>query len=197
VHTDLIAMLPVYEWRYQDQGGKRVGVESVRAYRQQLNVHVRTATEADARKVERLAFQKGIPDLIAVDYACSRLAGHRQRAQEAALTEARRKADLLLALFPKRPELINVHEETEVVAPRDQYVSFQNVYAEDAQVPWEERVAHIKAPKPKNTFYEGLYADLDVRESSLPMRPQFSVVSTIKLYFASPVRASAPPLKDR
>ena len=38
----------------------------------------------------------------------------------------------------------------------------------------------------RNTYYRGLYADGDVQPRELPMTPEISVISTVRLYFKSP-----------
>ena len=42
------------------------------------------------------------------------------------------------------------------------------------------------AAKPKNTYYQGLLEETDVRGKGLPLRPRISVVSTVRLYYATP-----------
>ena len=188
ITRDLIAMLPVYDWTTVKQEGRTVATEKVVGHRLQCNVHVMVASEAQAQQAIAGAFEAGITEVIAVDHWCKDLDQQRRRAQELALQEAKRKAEFLLAVFAQRPVPINVQEQTSVVHPRDLYRSFENVNAAQQAFPWREEVARVYAFKPKNTFYEGFFRDLDVTDPKLPMQPELSVVSKVRLYYASPAR---------
>lgn len=98
------------------------------------------------------------------------------------------KADLLLgALFDQPPRPLNVHESTRVIYPRSLYDSFENTYNEQLSS-WStsERLTRIWAAKPKNTYYRGFQEDTDVQGEGLPLRPEISIVSTVRLYYATP-----------
>ena len=51
---------------------------------------------------------------------------------------------------------------------------------------WHRDVAMIQADRPRNTYYRGLNTDGDIQPRELPMRPEISVISTVRLYFRSP-----------
>jgi hypothetical protein len=46
--------------------------------------------------------------------------------------------------------------------------------------------AFIHAYHPRHTYYRGLFSNSDVQPHDLPMKPEISVVSTVRLYFKSP-----------
>lgn len=188
--TDMIALLPVYAWRIEKQEGREVAVEHLTGYRLQNNVHVKVATEAQAQQAIAAALAHDVTDVIAVDHWSDTLDQHKATAQERALAEARRKATLLLgALFETKPMPINVHEQTRVVYPKDSYESFENAYAGAIQQNYgRDNIPTIATFRPKNTYYQGFFAAADVQDAAMPMEPEISVVSTVKLYYAAPGR---------
>ncbi len=98
------------------------------------------------------------------------------------------KAELLLgAMFDQPPRPLNVHESTRVVYPRSLYASFESNYAEQLSGRYYSgNLTRILATKPKNTYYRGLQEDADIQGEGLPLRPEISVVSTVRLYYATP-----------
>lgn len=190
VAVDFISILPVYRWEVETREGKSVAVERPAGFRMQSNLHVEAASEERAREVLAAAFQLGVSDIIAFDYWSEAIDRTRKEARKEALREAQDKAELLLgAMFEEPPRPLNVHESTRVVYPRSMYGSFENAYAEAIRVPYStDRIPTIQAVRPKNTYYQGLLDDADVREGGLPLRAQISVVSTVRLYYATPVR---------
>ena len=50
--------------------------------------------------------------------------------------------------------------------------------------------------RPRNTYYRGLYTDGDMQPSELPMQPEISVISTVRLYFESPAAKRANQAKE-
>ena len=105
---------------------------------------------------------------------------------------ARSKADMLLkALFDPRPAVINVQEHTTVRYPESLYDAFVNSYQEEVTPAWKSDLPFLRAYRPRNTYYRGLHSDGDVQDAGLPMQPEISVVSTVRLYFESPA-ASRP-----
>ena len=85
--------------------------------------------------------------------------------------------------------MINVQEHTTVLYPESLYHSFTNVADETASVPAGGTAARCRsstAYRPRNTYYRGLYSDGDVQPRELPMNPEISVLSTVRLYFKSP-----------
>ncbi len=188
--VDFISVLPVYRWEVENREGKAVAVEKLAGFRMQSNVHVEVASEKEARAVLAAAFKLGVSDIIAFDYWSDRIDQTKKEAMKNALRVAKEKADLLLgAMFDELPRPLNVHESTRVVFPRSLYGSFENAHAEAFRVPYSsDRVPTIQAVRPKNTYYQGLLEDADVRAEGLPLRAQISVVSTVRLYYATPVK---------
>lgn len=186
--VDFISILPVYEWKTKDRQGVDVAVETRSGFRMQSNVHVEVPTEEKARDVLQTAFGLGVSDVIAFDYWNEDIDLHKKEARKEALSAAKDKAELLLgALFDQPPQPLNVHESTRVVYPRSLYASFENTYTERLSgMYYNDSVTRIWATKPKNTYYRGLQEDVDVQGGGLPLRPEISVVSTVRLYYATP-----------
>lgn len=189
VAPDFIAILPLYEWQIETREGQSVAVEKRSGFRMQSNVHVRVDTDEQARTVLAAAFKLGISDIIAFDYWNKEIDRHKSEARKQALQVAKEKANLLLtAFFEDPPPPVNVHEVTRVVYPRSLYHSFENTYAQELTIPWSgDRMPRLRAPRPKNTYYRGLFEETDVQGEGLPLRPQISVVSTVRLYYAAPM----------
>ena len=116
-----------------------------------------------------------IPDIIAFDYWCRDLDAHKVKAQQKALAEARRKAELLLAVFDEKPKAINVHEATKTSFPQALYRSFENTYSQKYQADaWgrNRNIPRIAAIRPKNYYYAGFSGQVDVQDAAMPIRPQ-------------------------
>lgn len=187
VVEDFIAVLPVYEWELKKQEGSDIGVEKKAGYRMQTNVHLAAPNDANVEKALAIAFEQGVTDIIAFDYWSEEIDDYKVKAREQAVKAARSKSDQLLgALFEVAPPVINVQEQTTVHYPESLYESFVNVQAEEMVSSWHRDVPLIRAHRPKNTYYRGLNFDGDSRARKLPMQPEISVVSTVRLYFASP-----------
>jgi uncharacterized protein YggE len=200
--VDFIAVLPRYEWTPEKHGNADVEVEKKVGYRMQTNVHLAAKGEAEARAALGRALEQGLTDIIAFDYWSKDLDEVKGKAREQALKAARGKADVFLgALFANRPPVINVQERTTVRYPESLYQSFTNVADEAASgsAGYNRReVPFIKAYRPRNTYYRGLYSDGDVQPRELAMSPEISVISTVRLYFKSPAadaRKQAPAAK--
>jgi uncharacterized protein YggE len=184
---DFISVLPRYEWRLQQQNGIDVGVEQNVGFRMQTNVHLAVPDEAKAQEVLAVAFAQNVTDIIAFDYWNDNLDAVKSQARRAAIDAAREKADVLLdAVFSERPQAINVQEDTTVRYPDSLYHSFTSDVAESVTGPFRHDIPFIRASRPRNTYYRGLYADADVQPSELAMRPEISVISTVRIYFESP-----------
>lgn len=184
---DFIAVLPQYAWRIERQDGVEVGVEKKTGYRMQTNVHVEASGESKAQEVLRIAMSQGITDIIAFDYWNSDLDQVKKQVRQAAVEAARAKADVLLgAVFEDRPQPINVQEQTTVRYPEALYHSFTNAYAETVTPSIRRDIPFIRASRPQNTYYRGLYSNADVQPGELPMNPELSVVSTVRIYYRSP-----------
>jgi hypothetical protein len=87
--------------------------------------------------------------------------------------------------------VINVQEQTTVHYPESLYHSFVNSHDEEFTTGWRRDTPFIRAHRPRNTYYCGLDFDGDIRARKLPMRPEISVVSNVRLYFESPAAKRA------
>jgi uncharacterized protein YggE len=184
---DFIAVLPRYQWQLERQSDTDVGVEKKAGYRMQTNLHLAVADDAKAMEALNLAFEHDVTDIIAFDYWSQELDAAKVKVRERAVQAAQSKADLLLdTLFDQRPPVINVQEQTTVRYPEVLYHSFVNSYEEGVTSPWRRDIPFIRAPRPQNTYYRGLYTDSDIQPAELPMRPEISVVSTVRIYYRTP-----------
>jgi len=188
--VDFISVLPVYEWNPETRKTLPVLVEEEQGFRMQSNVHVEVPNEELAQEVLQAAFKLDISDVIAVDYFNKHVDEFRRETRKEALQAAKEKAELLLgALFDEIPHPLNVHESTRVIHPQSLYSSSENVYAQRVSSNYYssgDRTPRISAARPKNTYFRGLQEDADVKSPGVPLRPQISVVSTVRLYFATP-----------
>ncbi len=187
VVVDFIAVLPRYEWLSEKRGDTEADVETKVGFRMQTNVHLAAHGEAEARAALSAALDQGLTDIIAFDYWSKDLDDVKVKVRAEAVKAARSKSDILLgALFAERPPVINVQEETTVRYPESLYHSFTNSYEQTLTDYTQRNVPHLHAYRPRNTYYRGLYIDGDVQPRELPMNPEISVVSTVRLYFRSP-----------
>jgi len=194
VVEDFIAILPVHEWNIEKRGDAEAGVERRVGYRMQTNIHVSLPNDETATAALEAAFEQGITDIIAVDYWSPDLDAAKIRARDLALKAAREKADSLLkTLFTTPPAVINVQEHTATRYPESLYDRFENNYSEEVTPAFRSEMPFIRAYRPRNTYYRGLQSDGDVQPAGLPMRPEISVVSTVRLYFQSPAAQQAKP----
>ena len=194
---DFIAILPLYEWNLEKRGGGDVGVENKIGFRMQTNIHLAVPNDAEAPAAFTAAFEEGVTDIIAFDYWSRELDEIKVKAREQAVKAARNKSDLLLgALFDDRPPVINLQEQTTIRYPVSLYHSFVNVYEEDVTQAWRCDVPFIRAYRPRNTYYRGLYSDGDIQGRELPMHPEIFVISTVRLYFQSPAARSMKDSKS-
>lgn len=190
--VDFIAVLPRYKWRFEEQSGVDVGVEELVGYRMQTNVHLAVPDEARAGDVLAVAFAENVTDIIGFDYFSSELDEVKAQARLAAVDAAKSKADVLLGeVFDGRPAPVNVQEETVVRYPESMYHSFTNAVAESMSPPYRRDIPLIRAPRPQNTYYRGLYSNADVQPREPPMRPEIAVVSTVRVYYESPAAKRA------
>jgi uncharacterized protein YggE len=184
---DFIAILPVHTWVVEKRGDAEVGVEQRVGFRMQTNVHVSAPNDETATGVLTAAFEQGIADIIAVDYWSAELDAAKVQAREQALQAACNKADMLLkSLFNTPPAIMNVQERTTVRYPESLYDAFENSYQEEVTPAARSNLPFIRAYRPRNTYYRGLQSDGDIEGAGLPMKPEISVVSTVRLYFESP-----------
>jgi len=186
IHVDFISMLPTYRWQVEAREGRSTAVETLADYRMQTNLHLVVPTESAAQRAIGEAFKLGIADVIAFDHWAEDLDRVKAEARRKAVQAARDKADLLLALFEKKPRPINVDEDTRVIYPAALYASFENTYSQSYEAGYGHDVPRIRAWKPKNTYYRGFLDEVDAGGSGLPVGPEISVVSTVRFYYASP-----------
>lgn len=192
---DFIAVLPRYEWKLERRGDVDVGVEEKAGFRMQTNLHLALPDESKAQEMLRLAFEQGVTDIIAFDYWSGALDEIKVKAREQALQAAVSKAGVLFAaLFAKPPPVINVQEQTTVHYPDSLYHSFTNSEQEDAMPAGRRDVPFIRASRPRNTYYRGLYSNADVQARDLPMKPEITVISTVRIYYRSP---ACQPTKEQ
>lgn len=185
--VDFIAVLPVYEWTLEKRGATEVGLEKKAGFRMQTNVHLAVSNDAKAPQALTKAFEQGVTDIIAFDYFSQQLDEVKAKAREQAVKAARGKADVLLAaLFDPRPPAINVQEQTTVRYPESLYHSFVNAHEDELLPSYRREMPLIRAYRPRNTYYRGLLSDGDIQPRELPMHPEISVVSTVRLYYESP-----------
>ena len=186
IFVDFIAILPRYTWTLEQREGSEVGVEKKAGYHMQSNVHLAVPGNAQAETALAAAFAEGVTDIIAFDYWSRDLDEAKAKVRQEAVKAARAKADALLTLFDGKLPIINVQEKTTVRYPDSMYSSFRASYEETLTPAWRRDVALIHADRPRNTYYRGLNTDGDVQPRELPMRPEISVISTVRLYFCSP-----------
>lgn len=195
---DFIAVLPIYEWDLEKRGSVEMGVEKRTAYRMQTNLHLAVANDDVAAKALTVAFEHGVTDIIAFDYWSKDLDEAKVKARDQAVKATREKSNSLLSLvFETVPPAINVQEQTTIHYPESLYHSFVNAHEEEISFRWRRETPFIRAHRPRNTYYRGLYSNGDVQPKELPMHPEISVVSTVRLYFESPAAAKTREDKKR
>ena len=195
VAEDFIAILPRYQWTIQKRGDAEVGVEERSGYHMQTNLHVPLDGEQDAQTALNAAFEHGVTDIIAFDYHNDGLNELKADARVRALDAANDKADALLReLFgDQRPKVINVQEHTVVHRPQSQYQSFTNTVDQSITTAPRQGMPLIGAIRPRNTYYRGLQSGADIEPQRLALRPEISVVSTVRLYYESPTAKNNKP----
>jgi uncharacterized protein YggE len=190
---DFIAILPRYEFEIEIREGEKFAVEKLVGHSMQSNLHIKVKDDAEAMGAIRAAFKLGITDVIGFDYWSSELESTREQALQLAIKKAKAKADILLsATFDKMPQPINVDSSTRLDLPKSQYTSFQNVrsqsIAQDYSYYSRKNLPVIRASRPANTYYQGYLATgNDVFPNAVPMRSEISVISSVRIYYASPV----------
>ena len=188
---DFISVLPRYEWHLVERDGQQVRLQKREGYRMQTNLHVVVKTEQEAMAAINRAFKNGVTDIVTFDYWSSRLDDQKQKTRVEAVIAAKKKADTLLAIFDKKPLVINVQEETRVFFPRTLYKTYENVLEEETTNwnAWRDKPM-IKAYRPKMTFFHGVQTHADTRPKNVAMRPEIAVVSTVRIYYQSPAEKS-------
>jgi len=200
--VDFIAVLPCYTWSLEKRDKVEIGIEKKSSYRMQSNIHLAVANSSQAEAALAEAFEQGITDIIAFDYWSRDLDEVKVKVREAAVKAARAKAEaLLVPLFGEKPPIINVQEKTTVRYPDSMYSSFRASVEETVTEDLRRAVTRIHAYRPHNTYYRGFLSDGDIQPRELPMSPEISVVSTVRLYFKSPaagtMKEEVPTAKAR
>jgi uncharacterized protein YggE len=190
---DFINVLPRYEYRVTERDQTRIRIQERAGYRMQTNLHVAVKTEQEAMAAINRAFSQGVTDIVTFDYWSSELDARKEAARAQALAAAKKKAELLLTVFPERPAIINVHESSAVFFPRTLYRTFENVLEEEVEYDEWDDLPIIKAYRPKMTFFDGLQSRSDVRPPDVALRPEIAVVSTVRLYYQSPAKSANRP----
>jgi uncharacterized protein YggE len=186
VVVDFIAVVPRYSWSGENYEVGKVLVEKKIGYRMQTNVHLAVQNDAQAQAAINRAFEQGVTDIIAFDYWTKDLDELKAKARQQAITAARAKAEVLLAVFPERPPVINVQEKTTVHYPDSLYHTFSIREEDSVYGGWNTNVPMIRAARPRQSYYRGLFSDGDIQPRDLPMKPEISVVSAVRLYYKSP-----------
>jgi uncharacterized protein YggE len=190
VVEDFIAVLPRYEWREDKRNGRDVLVEQKAGYRMQSNLHLAVPDEITAQAALGLAFEQGVTDIIAFDYGHPELDAVKEKVRLQALQAAQAKAKVLLgAVLQGEPQVINVQEQTTVHYPESLYESFTNVDDQQVTTGWRDGLPRIHAHRPQNTYYRGLQLNSDIQPRELPMHAEITVVSAVRIYYASPATA--------
>ena len=186
---DFISILPRYEFEAKELGGQQVAMEKKVGFLMQTNIHLAVRDDVEASKVLDVAFENGITDVIGFDYWSEQLDLKKQEVRAKALKVAKDKSKILLdGLFEKTPRVINVQENTIVVSLAQMYESFTNASSASYQTNYWSRknMPLVQLARPKNTYYRGNLPNADTQATKLPMRPELSVVSTVKIYYESP-----------
>jgi uncharacterized protein YggE len=191
VVVDFIAVVPRYTWSGENYEVGKVLVEKKIGYRMQTNVHVAVQNDAQAQAAINRAFEQGVTDIIAFDYWTKDLDDLKAKARQQAIVAARAKADVLLAVFPERPPVINIQERTTVHYPDSLYHTFSVREEDSVYGGWNSNIPFIRAARPRQSYYRGLFSDGDIQPRDLPMKPEISVVSAVRLYYKSPANEGA------
>ena len=189
---DFISVLPKYEFEITKLNEQTVAKEKRVGFLMQTNLHIEVASDAAAMKVLKAAFANDVTDIIGFDYWSDQLDAKKKEVRAKALEAAKEKSDLLLGVFSKRPTPINIQEQTVVHYPAELYESFENSSSQEYSSNYYDRrdIPRIRLPRPKNTYYRSMNPNVDVQPKSLAMRPELSVVSTVRIQYASPAAAA-------
>ena len=185
---DFISVLPRYSFEMKDVNNRQVAIEQKVGYLMQTNLHVSVADDVEAMKALRTAFAANVTDIIAFDYWSDALDAKKKEALSQATKAAKEKADLLLSVLAKRPQVINVQEQTTVHYPESMYESFENSHSAQYSQSYLSRhdIPRILLPRPQNTYYRGFLPNADVQPKSLAMKTELAIVSTVRIHYQSP-----------
>lgn len=196
---DFISVLPRFEFEVKSVHGQDVASEKKVGYLMQTNVHLAVSDDDEAMKVLEVAFANDVTDIIGFDYWSDELDAKKNEARAQAIQAARDKSDVLLELFEKRPSIINIQEQTVVHYPESMYESFKSSSSAEYRQSYGSRrnLPQILLPRPKNTYYRGFSPNADVQPKDLAMRAELSIVSTVRIYYESPVAKTFNANRDR
>ncbi len=192
ISEDFIKAVPRYQWVSEQRHNESVKVEKKVGIHVQTNVHLITRGETEARAAIARAVEQDVTDIVACDYWSKELDEMNVKARQQALAAARSKADVLLgALFDGRLPVINVQEQTTVKYPESLYHMFtsQSDASPGAYWRWSEETT-VGANR-AYSYYRILNSDGDIVPRELPLNPEISVVSTVRLYYRSPAGGHA------
>ena len=194
VVDDFIAVLPRYKYVVENLEGEKVAVETLMDYGMQSNLHIKVPNDELALKAIRAAFKIDITDIIAFDYWSTELDAVKQQALKQAIEKANSKAQLILGqTFDEMPTPINVKASTQLIMPDSLYQSFNNSFSQTLKQNYRGNLPVITAFRPKNTYYKGhVDPSSDQQPDTVSMHCEISVVSTVQLFFASPVNKRLP-----
>lgn len=186
---DFIAVLPRYKYVIEDLEGEKVAVETLMDYGMQSNLHIKVPDDELALSAIRAAFKLNVTDIIAFDYWSSELDSIKQKALKLAIEKANGKAKLILGqTFDVMPRPINVITSTNLIMPDSLYQSFNNTFSQSVTQNYRGKLPVITAFRPKNTYYKGnIDVSTDQQPDTVSMHCEISVVSTVQLFYASPV----------
>lgn len=184
---DFINVLPRYEWEIEERHNRNVAVQKKKGYRLQTNLHLAVKTEEQATQAITTALRLGATDVITFDYWSSKLNEQKKTARKKAVQAAKEKADTLLAVFDERPKVVNIQEQTKVVFPRSMYRTSENYLEQEMAYSgiWRDMI-HYRAYRPRMTFLDAVDSRADERPAEMVMRPEITVISTVRLYYQSP-----------
>lgn len=196
--VDFIAILPRYKFELQEEAGNRMAMERKSGYLLQSNLHVAVRDDQQALAVLRSAFSSGVADIIAFDYWNNTIEQLKKQARSLAIAAAKEKSEVLLSVFDVRPPLINIAEATQTIYPDALYQSVTNSHDDEfygSGAVWRD-IPVMRLFRPKNTYYRGLFSNSDVLPKSLPMKSEISVVSSVKLFYESPIAKEYVKLQE-
>ncbi|MCB9882069.1 MAG: SIMPL domain-containing protein [Planctomycetes bacterium] len=186
-HEDFIALQPLYKWEIETREGQELAIERPAGFRVQVNVLLQVPDEPTVWKARRVAARVGVTDILAVDAWNGDLDAQRVAARAKALEalQAKRKT-FEEGLFGTTLRVVNVQERTDVHLPADLYRAFQIASTQAFEVPWNRNLARLHAARPRSVLYQGMTPTVDVQDAGQPLRPQISVVATVRVHFAAP-----------
>ncbi|MCA9044675.1 MAG: SIMPL domain-containing protein [Planctomycetaceae bacterium] len=186
IAAEFISLQPHYQSVEKIENGRQSFEPARTGFRTQYNVHVVVDTEDNAMKVLDRAFELGVTDILAFDYWASDLDNRLISVRRQALDKAKAKAELLLSPFNPRPAIINVSEQSYTYSPHDLHATSDHEPPGNVDQSPKGQQPSFKNFRPQRTFSDSLRSQSDFNPKSPAMRPEFTVVSTVHLYYQSP-----------